>query len=78
MSRKALRALIVLSPLLLASCSWRDSVVVYLTSDARGWVLRSPEDEGPAPAGFPVLKKVLEKEKLPFLLFHAGPWLSGP
>ncbi|MDQ7774160.1 MAG: 5'-nucleotidase C-terminal domain-containing protein [Elusimicrobiales bacterium] len=78
MIRPALRALLISSPLLLASCAWRDSVVVYLTSDARGWVLRAPEDEGPAPAGFPVLKKFLGTEKRPFLLFHAGPWLSGP
>ncbi len=78
MRKPALKALLLSAPLLLASCSWRDSVVVYLTSDARGWVLRAPEDDGPAPAGFPVLKKVIEKEKRPFLLFHAGPWLSGP
>lgn len=78
MTKRALKALIFFSPLLLASCSWRDSVVVYVTSDARGWVLRAPEDEGPAPAGFPVLKKVIENEDRPFLLFHAGPWLSGP
>ncbi|KAF0126909.1 MAG: 5'-nucleotidase domain-containing protein [Elusimicrobia bacterium] len=78
MTKRTLRALLLSAPLLLASCSWRDSVVVYLTSDARGWTLRSPEDEGPAPAGFPVLKKVIENEERPFLLFHAGPWLSGP
>lgn len=78
MTKKALKALAILSPLLFAACSMRDSVVVYLTSDARGWVLRAPGDDAPAPAGFPVLKKVLEKEKRPFLLFHAGPWLSGP
>ncbi|HNT97338.1 MAG TPA: 5'-nucleotidase C-terminal domain-containing protein [Elusimicrobiales bacterium] len=78
MSSKALKALFLSAPLLLASCSWRDSAVVYLTSDARGWVFRAPEDDGPAPAGFPVLKKILEAEERPFLLFHAGPWLSGP
>ncbi len=78
MTRQSLRALLIASPLLLASCAWRDSVVVYLTSDATGWVMRSPEDEGPAPAGFPVLKKVLEGEERPFLLLHAGPWLAGP
>lgn len=78
MINKAKGALLLSLPLLLASCAWRDSVVVYLTSDATGWVLRDTEDDSPAPAGFPVLKKFLESEERPFLLFHAGPWLSGP
>ncbi len=77
--KKSAFGLILCACCLISGCGKKETLVIYHTSDIRGWFWPRHEAKygGKEMGGFAVMKKLADSEKRPHIIVDAGNWLHG-